>query len=203
MIYDNDIREPLFEFLEDTYGKVRILEEKAMGKSRADVVMVTEDALVGIEIKSDADTYERLSRQVKDYDRYYDRNMVVVGSSHAAHIREHVPAYWGVITVEEVPGSPSLDFYILRKPESNPKMKLKKKLEILWRPELAALQEAFGMPKYREKSKAFVAGKIIERLESGKIPKEEFQHKMCELLFERDYTTVAEEIQAYRERRRG
>ena len=57
---DKDIREPLFDFLEETYGKVRILEEKTMGKSRADVVMVTPDALYGIEIKSDADTYARL-----------------------------------------------------------------------------------------------------------------------------------------------
>lgn len=30
-LYDRDIREPLFEFLEDTFGKVRILEEKRTG----------------------------------------------------------------------------------------------------------------------------------------------------------------------------
>lgn len=56
--------------MEEQYGKVRIIEEKTMGKSRADVVMVLEEELVGIEIKSDADTYARLSRQVKDYDRF-------------------------------------------------------------------------------------------------------------------------------------
>ena len=56
MLYDKDIREPLFEFLEERYGKVRILEEKRMGRSRADAVMIMEDALAGIEIKSDADT---------------------------------------------------------------------------------------------------------------------------------------------------
>ena len=28
MLLDKDIREPLFEFLEERYGKVRILEEK-------------------------------------------------------------------------------------------------------------------------------------------------------------------------------
>ena len=82
MLKDKDIREPLFDFLEDTYGKARIIEEKTMGRSRADLVMVTEDSLVGIEIKSDADTYARLSTQVKDYDKYYDYNIAVVGSSH-------------------------------------------------------------------------------------------------------------------------
>ena len=56
MLLDKDIREPLFEFLEERYGKVRILEEKTVGSSRADVVMVIPDKIVGIEIKSDADT---------------------------------------------------------------------------------------------------------------------------------------------------
>ena len=81
MLHDADIREPLFDFLEETYGKTRILEEKNTGRSRADVVMVTENEVIGLEIKSDADSYQRLSGQVKDYDRYYDRNFVVIGSS--------------------------------------------------------------------------------------------------------------------------
>ena len=45
MLYDKDIREPLFDFLEETYGKIRIIEEKSVGRSRADVVMVLPDAL--------------------------------------------------------------------------------------------------------------------------------------------------------------
>ena len=138
MLRDKDIREPLFDFLDEIYGKNRIIEEKTMGPSRADVVMVTPDALYGIEIKSDADTYARLSRQVKDYDKYYDFNYVVVGTSHAMHIREHVPEYWGVITVEIADGA--FDFYVFRKPASNPKVPWKKKLETLGRPELAKIQ---------------------------------------------------------------
>lgn len=131
MLKDKDIREPLFDFLEDIYGKVRIIEEKTMGQSRADIVMITEGSLVGIEIKSDADTYTRLASQVKDYDKYYDYNMAVVGSSHGTHINEHIPEYWGIVTVEEVDGAP--DFYMLRNPGRNPNMKLENKLKILWR----------------------------------------------------------------------
>ena len=103
-LYDKDIRGPLFDFLESTFGKIRILEEKTIGRTRADVVMITTDFLYGIEIKSDADTYARLKKQIKNYNRYYDRNMVVVGTSHAAHISEHVPEWWGIITVEVKPG---------------------------------------------------------------------------------------------------
>lgn len=96
VLLDRDIREPLFLFLEETYGKVRILEEKVTGRARADLVMITPELLYGIEIKSDADTYARLSRQVRNYDRYYDRNIIVAGTSHAAHVREHVPLNGGV-----------------------------------------------------------------------------------------------------------
>ena len=196
MLHDKDIREPLFDFLDETYGKIRIIEEKTMGKSRADVVMVTEDALYGIEIKSDADTYARLASQVKDYDKYYDFNYVVVGTSHALHIKEHVPEHWGVITVEIV--DDEFDFYILRRPEPNPKVTWKRKLEILWRPELAKLQDWNQMPKYKEKSKAFVKDKIVERLEAGKIDEAQLRHQVSELLLERDYNNVGEQLAEFK-----
>lgn len=196
MIYDKDIREPLFDFLDETFGKNRILEEKIIGNSRADVVMVTPEAIFGIEIKSDADTYARLKSQVKDYDKYYDMNFVVVGTSHAAHIEEHVPAYWGIITVEEVDNN--LDIYILRHPEPNPKVTWKRKLEMLWRPEIAVLQDIFSMPKYREKSKKFVLTKVLERLENGKIDPKEFTLKMNELLIQRDYNSISETLKEYK-----
>lgn len=191
MLYDADIREPLFDFLEETYGKVRILEEKVTGRSRADVVMVAEDAIFGLEIKSDADSYARLERQVKDYDRYYDYNYAVVGTSHALHIREHIPAYWGVITVEEVEGRP--DFYIFQRPAQNPKMKMERKLEFLWKTELAQLQAFHDMPKYKEKSKKFVIQKITERMnypkdKKGFIDRETINREISGILLERDYT---------------
>jgi hypothetical protein len=195
MLKDKDIRGPLFEFLEDTYGKIRIIEENTVGSSRADIVMITDDILTGIEIKSDADTYVRLSGQVKDYDRYFDKNIVVVGTTHALHIEEHVPPYWGIITVEEVEGV--LDFYILRQPDNNSKVKLKKKLSILWRPELFEIQMLFGMPKYKDKNKDFVIDKIC-----GMIPEKfslnELNEQISRILFERDYTKIEEILQEYR-----
>lgn len=114
MLYDKDIREPLFEFLETTYGKIRILEEKQMGRT----------------------------------------------------------------------------------PGENPKLNWKKKLSLLWRPELAHIQELNQMPGYREKSKQFVTEKILL-----KVPKETLRLQISEELFERDYTRIAEIIQEYRRQR--
>lgn len=190
-LLDRDIREPLFDFLEESFGKIRILEEKRMGNSRADLVMVTPAAVVGIEIKSDADSYARLASQVADYDLYYDCNYIVAGTSHAGHIEEHVPPHWGIVTVELEDGRP--DFYVLRKVRENPNLDWKKKLSILWRPELAHIQELNAMHKYARNSKEFVIGKILE-----KVPYEILQAQICEELFERDYEKIHETIDAYR-----
>lgn len=194
MLYDKDIREPLFDFLEETYGKIRILEEKQMGRSRADVVMVLPQAVCGIEIKSDADTYARLNRQVRDYNQYYDYNYVVVGTRHAMHIEEHVPKWWGIITVELEDGR--VDFYILRQATENPKVNWKKKMHILWRPELANIQERNHLPKYRQRSKDFVIDMLLLKVE-----KEDLYLQISEELFERDYNEIGATIKAYRERK--
>lgn len=230
MLKDKDIREPLFEFLEIEYGKTRIIEEKMMGQSRADVIMVIASALVGLEIKSDADTYTRLESQVKDYDKYFDYNIVVVGSSHAMHVEEHVPDHWGIITVDEIDEKP--DFYFLRRPTLNKKMKLNRKLELLWRPELSMILDKFNMPAYKNESKLFVRKKIIEwtklpltKVDIAKIKRtakeqgiepiipesrinpDDLNKEISELLFERDYEKMLAEIAEYRKqhspRRRG
>ena len=188
-LHDKDIREPLFDFLEAEYGKIRIIEEKTMGRSRADVVMVTEDALFGIEIKSDADTYTRLSRQVKDYNKFFDYNYVVVGTSHAHHIEEHVPDAWGIITVEQDENDESsLDFYILRRPERNTKRNILQKISLLWRPELRNILIGEKLPKYSGKNKKYIA-KVL----ADKIPEEKLDRLISEELFQRDYTVFDDE----------
>lgn len=197
MLYDKDIREPLFWFLEEQYGKTRFLEEVCIGKTRVDVIMVTEKSLVGIEIKSDADTYARLARQVKDYNRVFDYNVVAVGSSHVRHIKEHVPDDWGIITVEEKDG---IDFYWYRDPKPNPKrekkIKFRNQFSLLWRPEIAQIQEKHALPKYNYLSKAKVICKIME-----KIPEDVLKYDICDALFERDYTSIEEVIRVYKEKR--
>ena len=195
MLSDRDIREPLFDYREERYGKVRVMEEKQMGRSRADIVMVLPGELAGIEIKSDADTYARLERQVKDYDRFFDRNYVVVGSTHAMHVGEHVPEYWGIISAEWLDGR--VDFYVIREAARNPKVELRCKIRILWRPEMADIQEICGMARYGGKSKEFVRERIVER-----VPEEILNGLISEELFERDYTEIEGRIEEFRGRKK-
>lgn len=197
MLKDKDIREPLFTYLEERFGKVRIIEEKQIKKSRADCMMVTPDSLVGIEIKSDADTYARLERQIKDYNRFFDFNYVAVGAAHALSIESHVPAWWGIITVSDrdTDGVPVVD--IVREGLPNPKrekmVKLRNQLSILWRIELNNLLEINGLPKYKAKSKDFVIHKIAEKVEVDVL-----KPQISNELFERDYTTISQRIAEYK-----
>ena len=165
---------------------------------------------MGIEIKSDADTYTRLESQVADYDLYFDQNIVVVGSTHAGHVAEHVPDYWGIISVEEYdtgskPDAEGLedgvsdklthkiDFYVVREMQPNPKADLLRTIRVLWRPELAHIQETYSLPMYKGKSKDFVRTLIVDRL-----PAEIVHHEISEILFERDYAAMIEQIQEFR-----
>lgn len=195
MLKDQDIREPLFDFFDEKFGKVRIIEEKQIAKSRADVMLVLEEKLIGVEIKSDADTYARLARQVKDYNKFFDYNYVVVGSSHSKHIEEHVPEYWGII--EAISKEESVEFNVLREPEINKRAqrtyKMKRKLSILWRPELSHIQEINGMPKYKQRSKDFVITKIME-----KVPWDLLHKQISEELFQRDYNIINQVIQDWK-----
>lgn len=195
MLKDQDIREPLFDFFDEKFGKVRIIEEKQIAKSRADVMLVLEEKLIGVEIKSDADTYARLARQVKDYNKFFDYNYVVVGSSHSKHIEEYVPEYWGII--EAISKEESVEFNVLREPEINKRAqrtyKMKRKLSILWRPELSHIQKINGMPKYKQRSKDFVITKIME-----KVPWDLLHRQISEELFQRDYNTISEAIKEWR-----
>lgn len=201
MLLDVDIRDPLFYYLESVYGKIRVLEEKVIGRVRADFFMITENAFYGIEIKSDADTYARLKGQVREYDKYYDYNIAAVGASHLKHIHEHIPKYWGIIAIEEAEGRPV--FSLVQQPQKNHKVKLVNKLGFLWRPELVQIQAMNDMPRYKEKSKAFVIKAIADRTQypldkKGHIDEAELMYQVCDVLFERDYTLIAETMTRYK-----
>ena len=129
--------------------------------------------LIGLEIKSDADTYERLKRQIRDYNKYCDVNYVVVGKSHEKHVEEHIPSWWGIIVVE----AEGKEMVINEKKAAseNPKMKRELQITLLWRPELQKILALNHLPAYKQKSKKFVHQKLMEKLDWDRL-----KHQMCE-----------------------
>ena len=107
MLKDNDIRVTLIDELNriNAQHDYRIIEELAVcdGEARVDVA-VANGRLCGYEIKSDADTLERLALQQKCYDKTFDMVSIVVGEKFKDRIEEHVPNYWGIYIVSEFHG---------------------------------------------------------------------------------------------------
>ena len=72
------------------------------------------------------------------------------------------------------------------------KCDLTRKIRILGRPELYSIQQKYHLPEYKQKSKAFVQKKLVEKL-----PEMILNEQISQKLFERDYTQIAEEIRNY------
>ena len=64
---------------------------------------------------------------------------------------------------------------------------------MLWRPELQRILALNQLPVYKQKSKAFVQQKLLEKVEWDIL-----KSQMCEELFERDYTLWEEELEQWK-----
>ena len=89
---DRSIRKILISYLKAIHKEIHIYQEKSIGSSICDVMAVT-DCLVGYEIKSDLDNYERLPDQIKAYDQFFDKNYLVVSGKHRVSATDKVPNY--------------------------------------------------------------------------------------------------------------
>ncbi len=66
------------------------------------------------------------------------------------------------------------------------------KIKLLWRPELAHIQEVNHLPAYKQKSKDFV------RKKSWKKYRMMLHKQISDELFERDYTTIQQQIDEFK-----
>jgi hypothetical protein len=151
-----------------------------IGDSRADIVTVT-DHLTGYEIKSDADTYVRLRRQIGDYDAFFEENWLVVGKKHLSVASSHIPTYWGILCVSGFDDKQFVEE--VRAPARNSKLSMINQLNILWRDEILRILNMCGLNKYAAKHKAYLAKVLASRAPEAKL-----RQLICDELFERDWT---------------
>lgn len=184
------MRDILFSHYEDTSSKLRIFEEFCIGKTRTDAFMVTENEMIGIEFKSDKDNLDRLARQVKDYNRFCDKNYLVIGQHFVEKqdtLSEILPDYWGIYSVTmSDDGAKTLT--LLREAAPNPKCRIKNQLKILWRNELIHLvkdNKLGGVSKYNKKE---LGDKLYKNIE-----KNHLRRLICNELLERDYSIYQEQ----------
>ncbi len=178
---DKDIRKVIYNSFSGNKEKMRILEEFPMGDSRADMLLVTRTRLIGLEIKSDRDSFERLARQIKDYEKFFDTNYLVVGTYHVEEAMRTVPAHWGIYEVYET----SDGGYVMecvRSASTAVKDNTEEKLYLLWRNELMRIVRDYRLAKGRLQRKDKMISKITRGLTVPVI-----QSEICAALLTREY----------------
>ncbi|MFT3985605.1 MAG: sce7726 family protein [Lachnospiraceae bacterium] len=180
-LLDRDMRTILFDYYEMQGKRLRIFEEFNIGRSRADAFMVSEE-LTGFEIKSDRDSLERLSGQIKYYNLYCDAVYLVTGVKYADRMQEYLPDFWGIYCIKQYKDKHT-ELVLIREAKPNPEAKLKSQLRLLWRNELIAIIKRNGLGRVSGLNKQKLVEKLLKIL-----PFELLHKEICEELLEREYT---------------
>ncbi|MGN0161322.1 MAG: sce7726 family protein [Lachnospiraceae bacterium] len=186
MLYDADMREILFETFENTGERLRIFEELVIGKSRGDAIIVKENEMIGVEIKSDKDSLVRLKTQVKNYERFCNKCYLATGIHYIDKVEEVIPPYWGIFDItKDEEGRLHIEMYREAGPiqGERPKNKLKNQMNLLWRMELIRIVKAYKLGGVTKRNKIELKNLIIDKL-----GQEEARRLTFDALIERDYS---------------
>ena len=130
------------------------------GNARIDIAVVNGN-LSGYEIKSEADTLQRLPNQVLVYSRILDYVTVVAGGLHVEKIAKTVPEWWGI--TEVVTENEQLGFTVVRSTEPNPNVDPVALAQLLWRDETLAILDGLGIRKgVTGKPRRFLWQRLVE-----------------------------------------
>ncbi len=181
---DEQMRSILFEYYENRGTRLRFFEEFWFGrKTRADALLVTEQEMIGFEFKSDKDQLNRLEHQVRDYERFCDRNYLVTGLKFRDKAAENIPEHWGIYCIF-LDKTQTLQLECIRKAQPNKKrMRLHNQLRLLWRSELIPLIRKYRLGGVTKKNKL----ELVRTLEHN-LTKEQLHLELLDTLIERDYT---------------
>ena len=156
MLKDNDIRVTLIDELNriNAQHDYRVIEELAVCDGEAN------GRLCGYEIKSDADTLERLALQQKCYDKTFDTVSIVVGEKFKDRIEECIPNYWGIYVVYEYSGRCKIKRK--RAAKVNKNIEANSLLELLWKEEIIKLLRNAGIKGISGKNRRLLRQIVID-----------------------------------------
>jgi hypothetical protein len=180
---DRDIRLALIDKLRKLYAHdphTLILQEFGLFEHRVRIdVAVVNGFMFGFEIKSDADTLERLPFQKEIYNKIFDNVVIVVGESQFSKIEAVVPAWWGIWVARN--NANKVGLRIAREPSDNENVDPKALVRCLWKREaLEIIKEKQLYEKKLNKAKRSVLWDIL----ADSIPIDE--RLVCSYLKRRD-----------------
>jgi len=140
------------------------------GACRADIAIVN-GHLVGVEIKSDVDSLERLDAQIEGYSSVFDQAVLVTTHKHLRQAMERIPEWWGVVRAELGPRG-GVDFFTVRRTMPNPGVDLYSVSQLLWRTEAAEILSGLGAePHLLRHSRAVLYEQLVSQLSPRELRK--------------------------------
>lgn len=146
---DPEIRQAFkSQILSKIDDKVLILDELGLmkGDSIIDLAIIGESLLEGFEIKSGADSLARLPKQISFYNQVFDSITIILERNHLSKTLKIIPEFWGVIEAEKTWDGIVFKYY--RKPQMNAEVKIRKKIDLLWKKELQEVAKSLGLKGY-------------------------------------------------------
>lgn len=113
------------------------------GSCRIDIAVIN-GHIRGVEIKAEADTLERLPRQVAAYGEVVDKALLIVDPKHFESAMAMVPDWWGVMVAERGL-TRGVKFRRVRAERINKGIDAHVLARLLWRPEAQAILRELGV----------------------------------------------------------
>lgn len=113
----NEIREHLKTYI----GHAHYLSEFTFygNGTIADLLDISDDGIVGYEIKSNSDTYARLPKQIEGYNSVCRKVYMVVGDKKRVSVLKQVPNFYGIIIARRTENN-EVSFEEIREASPNP-----------------------------------------------------------------------------------
>lgn len=142
-----DVRTAVLAQLREQYQsdrRTRIVNELAVGGGVARIdVAVVNGRMLGIEIKSDADTLGRLRSQASAYNAVFDLVTIVCGARHSSQVYAIVPEWWAIVEAKQAPDS--VELKTVRVGRENLRVDSIQIARLLWRDELLSVLAKHGL----------------------------------------------------------
>lgn len=145
---DSDVRQAAYRRLlthAQACPDTLVIDELGLdhGSCRIDIAVIN-GHIRGVEIKAEADTLERLPRQVAAYGEVVDKALLIVAPKHLEMAMTMVPDWWGVIVAERG-ATQGVRFRRVRPERANKAIDPLVLARLLWRPEAQATLRELGV----------------------------------------------------------
>lgn len=165
---DSDVRQAAYRRLlthAQACPDTLVIDELGLdhGSCRIDIAVIN-GHIRGVEIKAEADTLERLPRQVAAYGEVVDKALLIVAPKHLEPAMEIIPDWWGVMVAERGV-SRGVKFRRVRAEKANKGIDPLVLARLLWRPEAQAILRGLGVPERELRTpRAMLYKMLVDRL---------------------------------------